>query len=276
MQAAALVGGTSAHVRRIILNVRPVQRNLVRVKAARMATDATGSELPLKYLGQEEAQQIDQELFNEYAYSVDQLMELAGLSCAVALAKSYPLTSLKKDATVLVCCGPGNNGGDGLVCARHLKMFGYNPSVFYPKRTDKPLYKNLTLQCEQLDIPFLSHLPKPQLLSDGFSYIVDALFGFSFKGEVRPPFGDILKTLKEVTVPVCSIDVPSGWDVEGGNPDGLQPEFLISLTAPKKCAEKFAGRYHYLGGRFVPPGIIQKYELNLPTYPGTEPCIRLH
>ena len=81
----------------------------------------TGSQLPrrtMKYLTQEEAQNIDQELFNEYSFSVDQLMELAGLSVAVALAKTYP-----SQREVLVFCGPGNNGGDGLVAARHLKMF---------------------------------------------------------------------------------------------------------------------------------------------------------
>lgn len=42
-----------------------------------------------RYLGQEEAQNIDLELFNEYQFSVDQLMELAGFSCAVAISKSY-------------------------------------------------------------------------------------------------------------------------------------------------------------------------------------------
>jgi NAD(P)H-hydrate repair Nnr-like enzyme with NAD(P)H-hydrate epimerase domain len=35
----------------------------------------------------------------------------------------------------------GDNGGDGLVCARHLQQFGYSPVVVYPKQTDKPLYK---------------------------------------------------------------------------------------------------------------------------------------
>ncbi len=66
---------------------------------------------------------IDQELFNEYKFSVDQLMELAGLSCATAVARVYPAASLPGDGRLLVICGPGNNGGDGLVCARHLHMF---------------------------------------------------------------------------------------------------------------------------------------------------------
>jgi len=40
--------------------------------------------------------------------------------------------------------------------------------------------------------------------------VVDAIFGFSFKGNARPPFGDVLSALKEVKIPICSIDVPSG------------------------------------------------------------------
>ena len=73
---------------------------------------------------QSEAAAIDEELFTEYAFSVDQLMELAGHACAVAIARLYPRESVdKNDGALLVCCGPGNNGGDGLVCARHLKHF---------------------------------------------------------------------------------------------------------------------------------------------------------
>lgn len=66
-----------------------------------------------------------------------------------------------------------------------------------------------------------------------------------------------------------------GWDVEKGNSGGIQPDLLISLTAPKKSATHFTGRYHYLGGRFVPPALEKKYQLNLPPYPDTECVYRL-
>lgn len=84
----------------------------------------------------------------------------------------------------------------------------------------------------------------------------------------------------------CSIDIPSGWDVETGPQlitdtrnnstiEPIRPDLLISLTAPKLCARHFNGRYHVLGGRFVPPQLQIKYELNLIPYPGTETVVEI-
>uniref|UniRef100_T1J3S0 NAD(P)H-hydrate epimerase n=1 Tax=Strigamia maritima TaxID=126957 RepID=T1J3S0_STRMM len=247
--------------------------NLARINMSSL-TGMEGGE-KFKYLGQEEAMKIDQELFSEYAFSVDQLMELAGLSCATAIARCYPLARMTKGSTVLVCCGPGNNGGDGLVCARHLKMFGYNPSVFYPKQSPKQLFVNLTTQCQQMDIPFLSFLPDAPLIRESFNLVVDAIFGFSFKPPVRPEFVEVLDKIKRADIAVASIDIPSGWDVEDGNPEGLQPELLISLTAPKRSAKLFKGKFHFLGGRFVPPNLAARYELNIPPYPATDCVVEL-
>ena len=78
--------------------------------------------------------------------------------------------------------------------------------------------------------------------------------------------------------PIFSIDIPSGWDVDNGPPtDGpvLSPAMLISLSAPKICAKSFSGPFHYLGGRFIPQGLVEKYNLKLPEYPGTEQIVRL-
>lgn len=156
----------------------------------------------VKYLGQQEAIDIDVELFNEYKYSVDQLMELAGLSCATAIAKSYPLEQIS-NKLILICCGPGNNGGDGLVCARHLQLFGYDAQVYYPKRTDKPLYHNLVHQCVSMNIPLLEKIPVNREVEEKYGLIVDALFGFSFKPPVRAAFVPIIDLMKSTKLPVA-------------------------------------------------------------------------
>jgi len=100
-------------------------------------------------------------------------------------------------------------------------------------------------------------------------------FSFAIGSGIRPPFDSLLSTLRKTSVPIVSIDIPSGWDVEHGDTQdiGLRPDMLISLTAPKLCAKHFQGRYHYLSGRFVSASMDAKYGLNLPKYPGTSQCL---
>ncbi|CAO1430353.1 unnamed protein product [Diamesa hyperborea] len=229
----------------------------------------------INYLNQEQAINVDLELFNDYKFSVDQLMELAGLACAHSIAKVFPI---KKDNEnkVLVIAGPGNNGGDGLVLARHLSLMNFKPSVYYPKRTEKLLFQNLLHQCKSMGIEILESCPDKDTVMS-YQLIADALFGFSFKPPIRDSFIDVMSLMIETKVPIASVDIPSGWDVENGPSDdgkSFSPYLLISLTAPKLCAKKFKG-IHYLGGRFVPKNLAAKYQLNLPEYPGVDCCMEL-
>ena len=87
---------------------------------------------------------------------------------------------------------------------------GYAPQIFYPKRTSKHIYEILVTQCEKLKIPFLGSLPAQTEIDTNYDVILDAIFGFSFKGALRAPFDDILSKLRSCRTPICSIDVPSG------------------------------------------------------------------
>ncbi|EFN55311.1 hypothetical protein CHLNCDRAFT_134278 [Chlorella variabilis] len=222
----------------------------------------------ITFLTQEQAQKLDEELMGPLGFSVDQLMELAGLSVASAAATEYPVSTHPR---VLVVAGPGNNGGDGLVAARHLHHFGYSVTICYPKPTDRPLYNGLVTQCRSLGIPFVSAQDLQEVpLAERCDVVLDAMFGFSFKGAPRPPFDALIE-------PACGPDLGLLWNVEAGDDsgEGLRPDMLISLTAPKLCAQQFSGGHHYLGGRFVPPQIRDKYRLQLPPYPGVSQCVRI-
>ncbi|KAI0345879.1 YjeF N-terminal domain-like protein [Trametopsis cervina] len=233
--------------------------------------------MTLRYLTSKLAQQIDEELMSTTgAFSLDQLMELAGLACAQTVATVY-----KRDThpRVLVCCGPGNQGGDGLVAARHLGMFGYDPTIWMPKPGSKEIYRRLKAQCENMKIPLIAPSNETDTLRDALArsdVVLDAIFGFSFKPPVRAPFDAALPLITESRLPIVSVDIPSGWDVEKGNEAGvgLKPDVLISLTAPKEGSRNFKGR-HFLGGRFVTKAMAEKFDLNLPEYPGFDQIVEL-
>lgn len=103
----------------------------------------------------------------------------------------------------------------------------------------------------------IQELQKALHLSD---VVLDAIFGFSFKPPIRAPFDEVLPILNDARLPIVSVDIPSGWDVENGDNlgVGLHPNVLISLTAPKEGVKDFRGK-HFLGGRFVPKWVLTSF-----------------
>ncbi|KAL8798061.1 MAG: hypothetical protein Q9182_006985 [Xanthomendoza sp. 2 TL-2023] len=249
--------------------------------------------MSLRTLNATNAAELDKELMSLGAFSIDQLMELAGLSVSQAGAPSlyddrpviiglttflkvYKVHPPEKGKRVLVAVGPGNNGGDGLVAARHLWHYGYQPTVFYPKQSKKELYQRLSQQLKNLGVPFTDDFEEALNNTD---HVIDSIFGFSFSGEVREPFSAVITALENTKVPVTAVDAPSSWSIEGGPPTSgpgakFNPPFLISLTAPKPLVSHFTGR-HFVGGRFLPPSVAEKYNLDVPVYKGVDQIVEL-
>lgn len=238
------------------------------------------------YLNQHDAAALDVELMETFA--TDQLMELAGLSVAEALYEHYAAQAFRR---VVVVCGPGNNGGDGLVAARHLSMFRFAPStiVVYPRAltVEKPLYKGLLKQLHMCGVSVVTELPRDLVdcVASGTAcddtLLVDAVFGYSFRGDVREPFRSILETVGSVRCRYAAVDIPSGWDVEcGPSPGSLlgTPDVLVSLMLPKLGVRSLVDNGvtpHYLGGRFVPPSFAESKGLAVPEFPSNRSFLRL-
>jgi len=256
------------------------------------------------------AQRVDDELMGaEFGFTLEQLMELAGLAVAQAIYAQYgPATEsldVKSAAlpAVTVCCGPGNNGGDGLVAARHLAQFGFSiVKIVYPKHGKNPFYAKLVTQLRALNIPIESSAETELVSSPPSSptalapIVVDALFGFSFRAGssgVRAPFDALIRNINaaqqgDAKARVVSVDMPSGWHVDDGLPAehmGPQhisdqfvcaPDVLVSLTAPKRGAANLSPHaHHYVGGRFVPPALASRLGIELPSYTGSAQIARL-
>jgi len=229
--------------------------------------------MALKTLAPKNAAALDKDLMSTGGFSLDQLMELAGLSVSQAVYKVHPPS---KGKDVLVACGPGNNGGDGLVAARHLHHYGYTPTIYYPKPSKPELFVGLQKQLHALSIPFTEDFASA---AKSTSLIIDALFGFSFSGPLRDPFGPVISLMEETSTPVLAVDAPSSWDIESGPPKegpgkGFMPDYLISLTAAKPCVKWFEGR-HFIGGRFLTPEMAKKYDLDFPPYQGVDQIVEV-
>ena len=140
------------------------------------------------------------------------------------------------------------------------------------------MFKRILLQCNNLEIPVYKELDQTSgNIVEQSHIILDALFGFSFKGEVRDPYKEIIGIFEKTNRPIVSVDIPSGWDVETGPTEHVkfQPDVLVSLTAPKQCLSHFKGKRHFLGGRFVPPVLAKKFNFDVPNYPGSEQVVEL-
>lgn len=170
------------------------------------------------------------------------------------------------------------------MAARHLHMMKKQKAsinVMLFKEPNKDLYKNLikTLSANEIPVCYFDQVfgkeaeanPLQQNIEaylSGFDMIVDGIFGFSFKPPIREPYNHVLSSFSNINVPIFSIDIPSGWDVEKGNANQMyEPNYLISLTLPKLVAKFFKGK-HYLGGRFIPECMLKQYKWDVPEYPG--------
>lgn len=227
----------------------------------------------LTYLTATQSAALDDTLMSpRYAYTLAQLMELAGQAVAHAVADV-----LHTGAHVCIAAGPGNNGGDGIVAARHLREMNYNVSLCAPRTN----FDALLRQARAYGVEMSNRLPKADL-------VVDSVFGFSFRGDagVREPFATLLHDIDQVARDslLVAVDVPSGWHVERGRVFDTAirtPDVLVSLSAPKQFAKEMPERasggnvVHYVGGRFVPPDLAEEMGIVLPEFVGVDTIARV-
>ncbi len=154
--------------------------------------------------------------------TVEELMERAGKECA-ALIES----KLGVGKRIVVFCGPGNNGGDGLVCARYLKKRNAVSVILVKEPATDAAKKNLERAreagvrtgggCERIDI------------------IIDAVLGIGARGALRGEIKEASKIINNIEGFRVSIDVPTGMDADTGecDPDAVRPDATICIHAPK-------------------------------------------
>lgn len=164
-------------------------------------------------ISREQARQLDRRAIEEFGMASVMLMENAGRGVADSLC------ALGIEGPVMICCGVGNNGGDGYVVARHLDLRGYEAQVLLfadPEKLSGDAALNYRV-LEKSDMPIRQLEPTDleQQLA-GAAWIVDALLGTGARGEPRPPLDQVIDLINAQAAPVLAIDVPSGLDCDTG------------------------------------------------------------
>jgi NAD(P)H-hydrate epimerase len=206
-------------------------------------------------LSRAEVREVDRRANDEFGMPGLVLMENAGRGCVDVLER------LGCRGPVVICCGKGNNAGDGLVIARHCQlrdiparvlMFGSPAELrgdaaanfaILTKADWQPVDLSTGFSDEQLD----THLA-------GAQWIVDALLGTGSSGPPRPPLDRAIRRINATSARRLAIDLPSGLDCDTGQPADptIRADHTCTFVAPKigfgnPAAAPYVGQVHVVG-----------------------------
>jgi NAD(P)H-hydrate epimerase len=218
-------------------------------------------------LSREDVRELDRRAQVEFGVPGIVLMENAGRGAAEVLI------SLGIRGPVLVCCGKGNNGGDGFVIARHLDIHQVSVRVLLLARPeelsgDAAVNHRIVSQAMiPLSVLAGAELDEALLRKElaAAEWVVDALFGTGLTGPVRPPLDRVIAAINARPARVLAVDIPSGLDCDTGEPLGatVRAHHTVTFVAEKKgfasaAARPFLGQVH-VAGIGAPRLLVESY-----------------
>jgi NAD(P)H-hydrate epimerase len=216
----------------------------------------------------EQMREVDRVAVEELDLLLIQMMENAGVRLTeLALRRFQP-------EAVAVLSGRGGNGGGGLVAARHLANRGVRVAVTLGQDRsglgDVPRHQLAIL--ERMDVPIV---PEPVAAE----LVLDALIGYSIRGDPRGRAAELIRWANEQEAPVCSLDVPSGLDAttgELGDPC-IRATATLTLALPKTglaATPEVVGEL-YLADISIPPGLYSGLGIRVGPIFASSPILRV-
>jgi NAD(P)H-hydrate epimerase len=179
--------------------------------------------------------------------SGDALMEQAGAAVAAAGLSLMRTAERAAGAPVLILCGPGNNGGDGLVAARRLAAAGVTVVAVLIATEERPVTRDARRNWERLagvggaDRLHAGAPREVRMLGAGLeraSMVIDALLGTGVRGSLREPIRtavDLVVAARAAGVPVLAVDTPTALDLSSGVPSDpvVRADATVTFHRPK-------------------------------------------
>jgi hydroxyethylthiazole kinase-like uncharacterized protein yjeF len=196
----------------------------------------------MKILTSAEMGEADRRTAEQFGVPLQELMERAGNAVAKFCLRRYPAAE-----RVVVLCGKGNNGGDGLVAARVLAEAGVGVEVLLLGRKDE-LKGEAAAALERLpaeaqgvrlrEVQDEAALVEMREDLESAELILDAVVGTGFKPPLRGLAAAVRDAIAKVDALVVAVDLPSGWDadsVEQKEEGAYRADAVVTFTAPKKA-----------------------------------------
>ncbi|MCK5147031.1 NAD(P)H-hydrate dehydratase [bacterium] len=184
----------------------------------------------------EEMRNLDHLAIHDYQIPETILMENAGLAAFRVIMDRFHLQGL----SVAILAGSGNNGGDGLVVARHVHAHGGIPYLLLlddPGKFTGAAKVNLSImQSLPVSMELITSLECLEDVLDDADLIVDAIFGTGLDRKVSGFFKKVICSANESGLPIISLDIPSGISGLSGQIMGeaIQADVTISFGLPKR------------------------------------------
>lgn len=160
------------------------------------------------------------------------MMENAGAAAVKNLVNKFNDISKKN---VVILAGLGNNGGDGLVMARHLSGYGVKVTVILLGNSEK-----IKTEESQWNWKLLEKMPSVNLISGtnpNFDLkpdiLIDGILGTGISGEIREPYASAINFINNSDAFKFAIDVPSGLDPDSGNTANIVVKADLTVTFHK-------------------------------------------
>jgi NAD(P)H-hydrate epimerase len=216
----------------------------------------------------EQMREVDRVVVEELELLLIQMMENAGVRLAELAVRRF------QPEAVAVLCGPGGNGGGGLVAARHLANRGVRVAVTLgedrSRLGDVPRHQLAIL--ERMAVPVGTEPAAAGL-------VLDALIGYSLRGDPHGRAAELIRWANEQDAAVCSLDVPSGLDATTGDIGDpcMRARATLTLALPKTglvAAPEVVGEL-FLADISIPPGLYSKLGIQVGPIFGFGPILRL-
>lgn len=218
------------------------------------------------YLTREQARAVDRRAIDEYGMTGLVLMENAGRGCADHLCQQGIA------GPVVICCGKGNNGGDGFVIARHLDLRGYDVRILLfcaPTELTGDAAANFkTITAAELPVVCCPESDRDRWLNDQLAdadWIVDALLGTGSRGVPRPPIDLALNAINANAAKKLAVDLPSGLDCDSGQcaTPTFRADHTCTFVAPKVGFRVLEAQRHLGVVHVIDIGVPRKLLNNL-------------